>query len=258
VAAALGIDDLGGGVRQLTIDHPERRNALDDGLLEALAAAVAGGAGVRAWLVRGAGEGIFSSGYDLSGLARAEPGVPLPDERIGEVFDALIQHPAPSVALVTGPAFGAGCELALACDFRVGDAGAVFCMPPAKLGVVYALKGLQRVVDRIGQGRARYLFLTGRRCAADEALRMGLLDVRVATAAEARTEALALCGELAQAAPLAIAGMRRGFELLARGGGTIDERADYEALRRASFGSDDAVEGRAAILAKRAPRFEGR
>jgi enoyl-CoA hydratase/carnithine racemase len=140
----------------------------------------------------------------------------------------------------------------------VGDAGAVFCMPPAKLGVVYALKGLQRVVDRIGQGRARYLFLTGRRCAADEALRMGLLDVRVATAAEARTEALALCGELAQAAPLAIAGMRRGFELLARGGGTIDERADYEALRRASFGSDDAVEGRAAILAKRAPRFEGR
>ncbi len=258
MAAALGVDDLGGGVRQLTIDHPERRNALDDGLLEALAAAVAGGAGVRAWLVRGAGEGIFSSGYDLSGLARAEPGVPLPDERIGEVFDALTQHPAPSVALVTGPAFGAGCELALACDFRVGDAGAVFCMPPAKLGVVYALKGLQRVVDRIGQGRARYLFLTGRRCAADEALRMGLLDVRVATAAEARTEALALCGELAQAAPLAIAGMRRGFELLARGGGTIDERADYEALRRASFGSDDAVEGRAAILAKRAPRFEGR
>lgn len=258
MAAALGIDDLGGGVRQLTIDHPERRNALDDGLLEALAAAVADGAGVRAWLVRGAGEGIFSSGYDLSGLARAEPGVPLPDERIGEVFDALIQHPAPSVALVTGPAFGAGCELSLACDFRVGDAGAVFCMPPAKLGVVYALKGLQRVVDRIGQGRARYLFLTGRRFAADEALRMGLLDVRVPTAAEARTEALALCRELAQAAPLAIAGMRRGFALLARGGGTTDERADYEALRRASFGSDDAVEGRAAILAKRAPRFEGR
>jgi enoyl-CoA hydratase/carnithine racemase len=258
VPAALGIDDLGGGVRQLTIDHPERRNALDDGLLEALATAVADGAGVRAWLVRGAGEGIFSSGYDLSGLSRAEPGVPLPDERIGEVFDALMQHPAPSVALVTGPAFGAGCELSLACDFRVGDANAVFCMPPARLGVVYALKGLERVVDRIGIGRARFMFLTGRRCGADDALRMGLLDVRVPAAAEARAEALALCRELAQAAPLAVAGMRRGFALLAKGGGTPDERAHYEALRRASFSSDDAVEGRAAILGKRAPRFEGR
>jgi enoyl-CoA hydratase/carnithine racemase len=258
VPAALGIDDLGGGVRQLTLAHPARRNALDDGLLEALAAAVADGAGVRAWLVRGGGEGIFSSGYDLSGLARSEPGVPLPDERIGEVFDALMQHPAPSVALVTGPAFGAGCELALTCDFRVGDAEAVFCMPPAKLGVVYALKGLERVVDRIGIGRARFMFLTGRRCGADEALRMGLLDVLETTADRARAEALALCRELAEAAPLAVAGMRRGFALLAKGGGTVAERAEYEALRRASFSSDDAVEGRAAILGKRAPRFQGR
>jgi enoyl-CoA hydratase/carnithine racemase len=258
VPAALGIDDLGGGVRQLSIAHPERRNALDDGLLEALAAAVADGAGVRAWLVRSAGEGIFSSGYDLSGLARGEPGVPLPDERIGEVFDALATHPAPSVALVTGPAFGAGCELALACDFRVGDANAVFCMPPAKLGVVYALKGMARLVERIGVGRARFMFLTGRRCNADEALRMGLLDSLESTADGARTEALALCSELAQAAPLAIAGMRRGFALLAKGGGTAEEQAEYEVLRRASFSSDDAVEGRAAILAKRAPRFNGR
>lgn len=256
--ATLGIDDLGGGVRQLTLAHPERRNALDDGLLEALAAAVADGAGVRAWLVCGAGERIFSSGYDLSSLSPVAPGAPLPDERIGEVFDALVNHPAPSVALVTGPAFGAGCELALACDFRVGDAHAVFCMPPARLGVVYALKGMARLVDRIGVGRARFMFLTGRRCGADEALRMGLLDVLEPTAAEARDDAVALCRELAQAAPLAVAGMRRGFALLAKGGGSADERAEYDALRRVSFNSDDAVEGRAAILDKRAPRFEGR
>jgi enoyl-CoA hydratase/carnithine racemase len=102
------------------------------------------------------------------------------------------------------------------------------------------------------------MFLTGRRCGADEALRMGLLDVLEPTAAEARDDAVALCRELAQAAPLAVAGMRRGFALLAKGGGTADERAEYDALRRAAFNSDDAVEGRAAILGKRAPRFEGR
>jgi enoyl-CoA hydratase/carnithine racemase len=258
VPAALGIDDLGSGVRQLTIAHPERRNALDGGVLEALAAAVADGGGVRAWLVCGAGEAIFSSGYDLSNLSRIEPDAPLPDERIGEVFDALMQHPAPSVALVNGPAFGAGCELALACDFRVGDSRAVFCMPPAKLGVVYALKGLARVADRIGLGAARFLFLSGRRCGADEALRLGLLDILESTAAEARAQAVALCRELAQAAPLAVTGMRRGFALLAKGGGTAGERDEYDALRRASFNSDDAAEGRAAILEKRTPRFEGR
>lgn len=256
--AALRVDDLGDGVRQLTVSNPGRKNALDDGFLEALAAAVAGGAGVRAWLVRGDGEGIFSSGYDLAGLAKLEPHQRLPDERIGEVFDALMQHPAPSVALVTGPAFGAGCELALTCDFRVGDAKAVFCMPPAKVGVVYALKGLSRVVERVGEGHARFMFLTGRRFGADDAFRMGLLDVLKPSAPDAEAEAVALCRELAQAAPLAVEGMRKGFALLAQGGGSPEQRAGYEALRRASFLSDDAREGRTAILEKRAPAFRGR
>lgn len=256
--ARLDVEDLGDGVRQLTIANPGRRNALDDGLLEALALAVAGGSGVRAWLLRGAGEGVFSSGYDLSVLSRIEPGARPPDERIGEVFDCLMEHPAPSVALVTGPAFGAGCELALTCDFRVGDAKAVFCMPPAKVGVVYALKGIARVAARIGAGRARFMFLTGRRFGSDEALRMGLVDLLAPTAEAAEAEALALCRELAANAPLSIAGMRRGFALLAKGGGTAEEAAAYEVLRRASFNSEDAAEGRAAILEKRTPRFQGR
>ncbi len=258
MAAALHVEDLGAGVRQLTIANPDRRNALDDGLVEALARAVAEGTDVRAWLVRGAGEGAFCSGYDLSRLSRVAPGARLPDERIGEVFDTLTRHPAPSVALVTGPAFGAGCELALTCDFRVGGPKAVFCMPPAKVGVVYALKGLARVTERIGAGHARFMFLTGRRYGADDALRMGLLDVLAPTAADAQGEAVALCRELADAAPLAVAGMRRGFALLAKAGGTADEQADYEVLRRTSFNSDDAAEGRAAILEKRVPRFHGR
>jgi enoyl-CoA hydratase/carnithine racemase len=258
VPAVLRIEDLAGGVRQLTIANPGRRNALDDGLLEALAKALGDDAGVRAWLLRGGGDEGFSSGYDLATLSRIEPDARLPDERIGEVFDALMHHRAPSVALVTGPAFGAGCELSLACDFRVGDPGAVFCMPPARVGVVYALKGLARVMQRVGAGHARFMFLTSRRIGAGDALRMGLVDRLLPTAAQAEAEALALCRDLADAAPLAIAGMRQGFALLAKGGATPDEQDEYEALRRASFNSDDAAEGRAAILEKRSPRFLGR
>jgi len=251
------VKDLPGGVRELTVSNPARKNALDDGLLEQLDAALSSADGVRAWLVRGAGQGIFSAGYDLTSLSEYHPGTRLPDERLGEVLDRLSRHPAPSVALVTGPAIGAGCELAVACDFRVGDAKALFAMPPAKIGVVYALKGMQRLVARVGEGRARYLFLTGRRLGADEALRVGLLDVKVDDAAEAEAQAVVLCAELAANAPLAVRGMKVGLALLEAGGGSAEERERYEALRRASFNSKDAREGRDAVLEKRAPRFTG-
>lgn len=254
MAATLDVKDLPGGVRELTVSNPARRNALDDGLLEQLARALEGTAGVRAWLVRGAGTGIFSAGYDLTSLSEYHPGTRLPDERLGEVLDALSRHPAPSVALVTGPAIGAGCELAVACDFRVGDERALFAMPPAKIGVVYALKGMQRLVARVGEGRARYMFLTGRRLGADDALRSGLLDV---LAPDAEAAALALCAELASNAPLAVRGMKQGLGLLEEGGGSAEARAAYEALRRASFNSKDAKEGRDAVLEKRSPRFSG-
>lgn len=253
MAANLEVTTLPGGVRQLTVCNPARRNALDAGLFEQLAQALADDAGVRVWLVRGAGEGIFSAGYDLTQLAGPGPDGALPDERLGEVLEALASHPAPSVALVTGPAVGAGCELAAACDFRVGDGRAAFIMPPARIGVVYALAGLRRLASLVGVGRARYLFLTGRRVGADDALRLGLLDV---LADDAEAEALALCGELAANAPLAVRGMKAGLRLLEAPGGPGALEA-FEAQRRASFASADAREGRDAALARRSPRFTG-
>jgi enoyl-CoA hydratase/carnithine racemase len=251
--ATLQVADLADGVRVLTLSHPERKHALDTGYLDALEAALADGAGVRAWLVRSEGEGIFSAGYDLTALNGFADGQPLPDERIGVVLDQLTHHPAPSVALVTGAAIGAGCELAVACDFRVGSTAARFAMPPAKLGVVYALKGLARLTSRVGEQAARRMFLTGRPVDAEHAARLGLLDV---LANDAEAQALALCTELAFNAPLAVQGMKRGLALL--NGASESQRADYERLRRASFNSDDAREGKEALLGKRAPRFSGK
>jgi enoyl-CoA hydratase/carnithine racemase len=255
MGATLEVSDTGGGVRVLTVSNPTRRNALDPGLLEALASALATPDPVRAWLVRGAGDETFCAGYDLQALQGHQAGQRLPDERLGEVLDLLGQHPAPSVALVTGAAIGAGCELAVACDFRVGDVRARFAMPPARLGVVYALKGLQRLQARVGEGFARYLFLTGRRVDASQAHARGLLDL---LAVDAPAEALALCAELAGNAPLAVAGLKRGLALLEDAGGTAADRAAYQALRQASFVSEDAREGVRAALEKRAPRFQGR
>jgi enoyl-CoA hydratase/carnithine racemase len=250
--ATLEVTDVADGVRALTLSHPERKNALDAGFLDALEAALSNGEGVRAWLVRANGEGIFSAGYDLTALNGFLEGARLPDERLGEVLDLLTRHPAPSVALVTGAAIGAGCELAAACDFRVGDLSARFAMPPAKLGVVYALKGLRRLVARVGEQPARRMFLTGRSVDAAQAAQLGLLDV---LADDAALQALALCSELARNAPLAVQGMKRGLELIAAGS---QENPAYEVLRRASFNSADAREGKDALLGRRPPVFQGR
>jgi enoyl-CoA hydratase/carnithine racemase len=250
--ATLQIADVADGVRELTLSHPERKNALDAGFFDALEHALTESAGVRSWLVRSTGD-VFSAGYDLTALNGFPEGSPLPDERLGAVLDRLMHHPAPSVALVNGLAVGAGCELAAACDFRVGNSASRFSMPPAKLGVVYALKGLRRLSTRVGEQAARRMFLTGRVVSAEEALRLGLLDVL--SDEDAPGEALGLCRELARNAPLAVRGMKRGFELLQ--GATEADLAQYEALRRASFNSADVREGKEALLARRAPVFRG-
>ncbi len=256
MAATFSSADLGDGVRALTLSNPARKNALDAEGLQQLRAAIEEGSGVRCWLLRASGTGPFSSGYDVSALAEIGQG-PLPDDALGDVFDLLAQHPAPAVALLTGAAFGAGCELACACDFRVGDTQAAFCLPPSKLGVVYAPRGIQRIAAIVGLEKAKWMLLTGRKLSASEAHACGLLDL-LQPADFAEDAALALARELAAAAPLAVAGMKRIFNGLSRGPLGAKEEQEIEVLRRAAFNSADAKQGRNAFLAKVPPKFTGR
>lgn len=252
--ATLLVDDRPGGVRALTLSNPGRKNAIDSRLLDQLDEVLARSSGVRAFLIQGEGEGVFSAGWDLNDLSTYGDGERLPDEHLGEVLDRLMAHPAPSVAAIDGPCFGAAGELAVACDFRIGGPRAVFSMPPARLGVVYSLRGLERFRSRVGDATTRYVVLTGRRLGADELLRRGLVDLLTD---DPRADAATLCAELAGNAPLAVSGLKQGLAMLASGGGTEAERAAYQALRRRSFNSADAAEGRLAILEKRPPVFRG-
>ena len=258
MAGSFTSEDLGGGVRALTLSNLVRKNALDAVSLDQLRQLVnpAETGSVRCWLLRAEGSGPFSSGYDVSSLSEIGEGQ-LPDDALGDVFDLLASHPAPSVALLTGAAFGAGCELACACDFRVGDTRAAFCLPPSKLGVVYAPRGIRRIAGIVGLARAKWMLLTGRRVDAKRADELGLLDVLTPDAL-AEDEAMKLTRELAAAAPLAIAGMKRIFRKLSEGELTKEEEDSITELRREAFNSEDAMEGRAAFLEKRKPGFKGR
>ena len=253
----LHIEERPSGIRVLTLSSPRKRNALDPFLLERLREALSpAGVTSRALLVRGAGDKSFCSGYDVESLHRVEDGEAMPDELLGEVCGLLERYPAPSVALIRGAAFGAGCELAASCDFRVGAEDALFCMPPARLGVIYAPEGLYRLMALVGRSRAKMMFLTGRRVAASQALAWGLLD-ELHSLTEAEAAALRLCEELAQNAPLAVQGMKRSFTLLAQPSLSPGERQEIHALRRAAYQSLDVEEGFKAFLEKRSPRFQG-
>ncbi len=253
------VEDRPSGVRVLTLCNEAKRNALNPALVESLHAelSAAATAPVRAILVRGAGGKAFCSGYDVSSIDAPQAAGALPDDRLMETLHLLQHHPLPTVALVEGPAFGAGCDLAAACDFRIGTSQTVFCLPPAKLGVVYAPEGLYRMSALVGRSRAKLMFFTGRKVDAATALEWGLLD-ELHPPTHASVAADEACEELAACAPLALRGMKRGFALLAGLPLSGDAQQEMRELRRAAFRSEDSAEGRAAFLEKRKPRFNGR
>ncbi len=244
-----------GPVRLLTMINPGRRNALDAALLARLREEFgrAGAGGVRCLVLRGEGERAFCAGYDIEKLG---PGTTA-DVQVEETMTAVERCAPPVIAFVNGAAFGAGCELACACDLRVVSEGAQLCVPPARLGIVYGARGIARVGGLIGPSRAREMFFTGAPVSAKLAMKWGLVD-RVVPAREAFANALALAREIADNAPLAVQGMKRILARLVRPQLTRREEAEFARLSREAFDSEDAREGRAAFLEKRTPRFSGR
>ncbi len=256
---ALRVENPSRFVRVLTLENEAKRNAVNPGLLDAIEAAAieAEGEGVRCVVVTGAGDKAFCAGYDLD-LLRAgssDPEAHLPDVALQRALQALERIGPPVIAALNGHAYGAGAELAAACDLRIAAANARLAMPPARLGIVYAPAGLQRFVELVGLAWTRRLFYTGDPVDAARALEIGLVDEVVAEGA-ARVRAVELAERIARNSPLAVQGMKRILALMRRRELPPAAVAEVEALRRASFASDDAAEGIAAVLERRQPRFD--
>jgi enoyl-CoA hydratase/carnithine racemase len=151
---------------------------------------------------------------------------------------------------------GGGCELAATCDLRVAHEGVTLAMPPVRLGLVYAPRGLQRFVALVGMSRTREMFLTAQPVTAERALGWGLVD-RVVAPNEVLPTALALAAEIARGAPLALAGTRRALERLLLPPLSPEVEAELAELQVRAWTSDDAREARLAFAEKRPPKFTG-
>ena len=243
-----------------TIDRQERRNALSGELCDELRTQLEAHRDLRAIVLTGAGS-AFSSGADL--VTRFEPAasaseVPVDSFRpaFEHVLDAIVDHPAPVIAAINGPAMGAGMQLAVACDLRVAAPGARFAIPGGRLGVHLSARNIWRLAMLVGQGAARDFLLAGRTVDAEEALRLGLVQ---RLDADAVSHALGVADEIAVSAPLTVQGHKRALNLVAEAQWlAAAAREEIGALEAAAFASRDLQEGMAAFAEKRAPNFEGR
>jgi enoyl-CoA hydratase len=246
-------------IATITVNRPDKLNALDDATISALGQAVdevrrredIGGA-----IVTGAGR-AFVAGADIAQLNQKSPlEAHALSRRGGAIFRHIEKLGKPVVAAVNGYALGGGCELAMACHVRIASEHAKFGQPEVKLGLIPGYGGTQRLPRLVGTGRALQLLLTGETIDATEALRIGLVNV-VVPAAQLLDAARAMLGQMLVNGPLALA---RCIDVVHRGADLpLDEAL---ALESAQFGllaaSDDMREGATAFLDKRPPRFTGR
>ncbi|TDC80002.1 enoyl-CoA hydratase/isomerase family protein [Micromonospora sp. KC606] len=188
----------------VTLDRPEKRNAIDADLIGELHAVCAElETRPRLLLLTGGAEGVFAGGADI-GQLRDRGRLDALAAINQAAFARIRALPMPSVAAVDGPALGGGAELAYACDLRVCTARAVFGQPEVRLGILAGAGATHRLPTLVGEARAKELLFTGRRVDAEEALRIGLVNRMVAAPAQLLSAAHELIDEMAKASALAL------------------------------------------------------
>jgi len=250
---------ISNGVLTITLNRPEKLNALNVDVLNALSELFADAkhnASIKGLLLTGKGK-AFCAGADISRLAECDAQSGYEFACFGQdVFRSLETLGKPSIAVINGYAFGGGCELAMSATLRIAATTAQFGQPEVKLGVIPGYGGTQRLARLVGKGRALDLCLTGRFINAQTALNWGLVSDVVEPDA-LQEHALKMLNGILSMAPLAIAGVMdvidHGYDL------SLTDALHLEAMHFAkTCASADKTEGVAAFLEKRHAVFKGR
>ena len=248
------------GIRTITVNRPDKLNALNSATLDALHAAfddAASDSAVRVVVLTGAGEKAFVAGADISEMNGLTPvegrAFSLRGQRMMRRVEKM---PKPVIAAVNGFALGGGLELAMCCHLRIDADTAKVGQPEINLGLIPGFGGSQRLLRLAGRAATLELCLTGAPVNAERARELGIVN-RVVPAAELMAETTKLATQLANAAPLALRAMLDCVNIGGECG--IEEGLEYESAQFGLvFSTDDMREGTSAFLEKRKPEFKGR
>lgn len=240
----------------VTVNRPEKRNALDLPTVEEFHQALAeiGRAKCSVFIVTGAGDKSFVAGADINAIKarRRDDALAGINTRL---MAAIENHDAVAIAAVNGFAMGGGCELALSCDLRIAADNALFGLPEPTLGIIPAAGGTQRLPRVVGMGRAKEMILTGAKWDARKALDYGLVS-EVVPGAELMGAARAMAGRVLALGPLAIRLAKQALNASANM--PLQSGLVFESMIQAvAFESKDKLEGASAFLEKRKPNFTG-
>jgi enoyl-CoA hydratase/carnithine racemase len=260
--ATLPLFSLAGSVATIALNRPAVANRIEPADVAALSEffdRIEQDDAIRVLVLTGTGR-IFSSGYHLGDLQdraseRESAASPAPRSTAFEdMVNKLENLRLPTICKLNGGVYGGATDLALCCDFRIGDANAQMFMPAARLGLHYYESGMVRYVTRLGVNAAKLLFLTARRIDAQEMFRIGYLT-SLCDAGRLDATVEEMIKDLSNMAPLSVAGMKQAINEIARN--QLDRDAFAERAQ-ACFASEDIKEGLRAFHEKRPPRFTGR
>jgi len=248
---------VGDHVCTITLNRPDKRNALTTTMIDAFHAAATAAAqrdDVRVIVVAGAGP-TFCAGLDLRELASQRDAGRVETHSLEDALGLLERCPQATIAAVQGDAIAGGCELALHCDLRVAADTARFAMPLARIGIAVPVALTWKLVETIGAAATKEMLFTGEAVGAEAALALGLVN-RVVAAADLDRAAADLARQIAHNAPLSVRAMKTFVQ-----GAVEDRRAarrdDLQTLFHRVQASADAREGLAAQRERRPPVFRG-
>jgi enoyl-CoA hydratase len=245
-----------GALAVVTVNRPDKRNALDMPTVEEFHAALVEIRKARCsvFIVTGAGDRSFVAGADINAIKARRRDDALAGIN-SNLMAAIEGHDAVAIAAVNGFAMGGGCELALSCDLRIASENAVFGLPEPTLGIIPAAGGTQRLPRVVGMGRAKEMILTGAKWDAKKALEFGLVS-EVTAAGELMNAARAMAARVMALGPLAVRLAKQSLNASANM--PLQAGLAFESMIQAvAFESKDKFEGASAFLEKRKPNFTG-
>ena len=252
--------DLQDGIYTLTINRPDKLNALNKDVfndLEIAASEIRRNTEIKSVIITGAGAKAFVAGADITEFGGLDQQAAMALAQRGQtIFRSLETCPKPILAAVNGFALGGGCELAMACHFRIASENAKFGQPEVKLGLIPGYGGTQRLPQLIGRGRALQLLMNAEMIDAQTACQYGLVN-EVVPATDLLTRARAILTVINSKAPLAVAACIEAVDAHYNKAITDGFAVEVQAFGNA-FETEDMKEGTSAFLEKRKAQFQGK